>query len=65
MKRQYYLDYAKCSAIIFMIAIHVFWKLGCDLEAPVGYFIDSFVGDAPQFDDITMICLEYKMKYNN
>lgn len=24
--------------------------------------IDSFVGDAPQFDDITMICLEYKKK---
>lgn len=22
--------------------------------------IDSFVGDAPQFDDITMLCLEYK-----
>ncbi len=22
--------------------------------------IDTFVGDAPQFDDITMLCLEYK-----
>ncbi len=22
--------------------------------------IDRFVGDAPQFDDITMLCLEYK-----
>ena len=22
--------------------------------------IDKFVGDAPQFDDITMLCLEYK-----
>ena len=22
--------------------------------------IDQFVGDAPQFDDITMLCLEYK-----
>ena len=25
--------------------------------------IDRFVGDAPQFDDITMLCLEYKQKY--
>ena len=24
--------------------------------------IDSFVGEAPQFDDITMLCLEYKAK---
>ncbi len=24
--------------------------------------IDAFVGDAPQFDDITMLCLEYKKK---
>lgn len=24
--------------------------------------IDEFVGDAPQFDDITMLCLEYKIK---
>jgi len=24
--------------------------------------IDKFVGEAPQFDDITMICLEYKQK---
>ena len=24
--------------------------------------IDSFVGDAPQFDDITMLCLEYTKK---
>lgn len=24
--------------------------------------IDAFVGDAPQFDDITMLCLEYKQK---
>ena len=24
--------------------------------------IDSFVGDAPQFDDITMLCLEFKKK---
>lgn len=24
--------------------------------------IDSFVGSAPQFDDITMLCLEYKGK---
>ena len=25
--------------------------------------VDAFVGDAPQFDDITMLCLEYKEKY--
>ena len=25
--------------------------------------IDLFVGDAPQFDDITMLCVEYKEKY--
>ncbi len=25
--------------------------------------VDRFVGDAPQFDDITMLCLEYKEKY--
>jgi sigma-B regulation protein RsbU (phosphoserine phosphatase) len=24
--------------------------------------IDSFVGDAPQFDDITMLCLEYRAR---
>ena len=24
--------------------------------------IDAFVGDAPQFDDITMLCLEYRKK---
>lgn len=24
--------------------------------------IDNFVGDAPQFDDITMLCLEYRAK---
>ena len=24
--------------------------------------IDAFVGEAPQFDDITMLCLEYKKK---
>ncbi len=26
--------------------------------------IDQFVGDAPQFDDITMLCLEFKKKIN-
>ncbi len=26
--------------------------------------IDEFVGDAPQFDDITMLCLEFKKKIN-
>ena len=24
--------------------------------------IDAFVGDAPQFDDITMLCLEYRAR---
>lgn len=24
--------------------------------------IDKFVGDAPQFDDITMLCLAYKKR---
>lgn len=24
--------------------------------------IDAFVGDAPQFDDITMLCLEYRRR---
>lgn len=24
--------------------------------------IDRFVGEAPQFDDITMLCLEYKAR---
>jgi sigma-B regulation protein RsbU (phosphoserine phosphatase) len=24
--------------------------------------LDAFVGEAPQFDDITMLCLEYKSK---
>ena len=24
--------------------------------------VDEFVGEAPQFDDITMLCLEYKAK---
>ena len=26
--------------------------------------IDAFVGEAPQFDDITMLCLEFKKKMN-
>lgn len=42
--RQYYLDYAKVSAIIFMILVHVFWKLGCSFEEPVGYVINSVLG---------------------
>ena len=24
--------------------------------------VDEFVGEAPQFDDITMLCLEYKSR---
>ena len=27
--------------------------------------IDAFVGDAPQFDDITMLCLEYRERMQN
>lgn len=27
--------------------------------------IDTFVGDAPQFDDITMLCLEYRERMHN
>ncbi len=27
--------------------------------------IDAFVGDAPQFDDITMLCLEYRERMHN
>lgn len=27
--------------------------------------IDDFVGDAPQFDDITMLCLEYRERMHN
>ena len=27
--------------------------------------IDVFVGDAPQFDDITMLCLEYRERMHN
>ena len=27
--------------------------------------IDSFVGEAPQFDDITMLCLEYRARMEN
>lgn len=40
MKRQYYLDYAKCSAILFMIMVHVLWKFGCDFETPLGYILN-------------------------
>ena len=35
---------------------------GRDLLAAVKTDIDRFVGDAPQFDDITMLCLEYKSR---
>ncbi len=33
-----------------------------DLLPAVKANIDAFVGNAPQFDDITMLCLEYKAK---
>ena len=37
-----------------------------DILPAVKKDIDEFVGEAPQFDDITMLCLEYqaKMKTN-
>ncbi len=36
---------------------------GCyELLPAVKADIDAFVGDAPQFDDITMLCLEYKKR---
>ena len=33
-----------------------------DILPAVKKYIDEFVGEAPQFDDITMLCLEYKTK---
>ena len=33
-----------------------------EIIAAVKEDVDSFVGDAPQFDDITMLCLEYKVR---
>ena len=33
-----------------------------ELLSAVKADIDAFVGDAPQFDDITMLCLEYKAR---
>ena len=35
-------------------------KKPAELLVAVKADIDAFVGDAPQFDDITMLCLEYK-----
>lgn len=35
-------------------------KVPMELLPEVKKDIDTFVGDAPQFDDITMLCLEYK-----
>ena len=36
-----------------------------DLLPAVKADVDAFVGDAPQFDDITMLCLEFKKKTKN
>lgn len=33
-----------------------------ELLPEINAAIDAFVGDAPQFDDITMLCLEYRAK---
>lgn len=35
-------------------------KTPCDIIADVKKNIDIFIGEADQFDDITMLCLEYK-----
>ncbi len=40
-------------------------KIPMELLPAVKQDIDEFVGDAPQFDDITMLCLEYKKKCDN
>ena len=37
-------------------------KTPCEIIKDVKNDIDTFVGDADQFDDITMLCLEYKRK---
>ncbi len=33
-----------------------------ELLPKIKEYIDKFVGEAPQFDDITMLCLEYKAR---
>ena len=30
-----------------------------DILAAVNVAVDAFVGEAPQFDDLTMLCIEY------
>lgn len=35
-------------------------KTPAELLSAVKKDVDSFVGEAPQFDDITMLCLEYR-----
>ncbi len=37
-------------------------KTPADILPAIKQDIDAFVGNAPQFDDITMLCLEYKKK---
>ena len=39
-------------------------KIPCDVIRAVKEDVDAFVGDAPQFDDITMLCFEYKHRMN-
>ncbi len=43
----------------------VFDKSPKEVLAAVKADIDEFVGEAPQFDDITMICVEYKGSYKS
>lgn len=38
------MDLAKCSAILFMILVHVFWKLGSEFEDPIGYTVNYILG---------------------
>ena len=37
-------------------------KVPSEILPEVKKDIDAFVGEAPQFDDITMLCVEYKAK---
>lgn len=42
--RMYYLDFAKASAIVFMILIHTMQSLGGEAEDIVGVILNSFLG---------------------
>ena len=64
--REYYLDYAKVSSIIFMILVHVFWKFGSNFDDPTGYTINYYLGGfmaAPVF--MTAMGLGFSLTKNN